>query len=342
MARYKSYNDGQQYFEVINLEKDLPPDNRARIIKEIVCSINISGFDKNYCNDSRGAKAKHVRMMLGIILLGFVKNIIGSRSIVSQLQTDLEFKYILEGCKIPDDSTIRSFRRRHLIELGEIFSKIVHIGSSLGMNDFGALAIDGTKMQAYASLYETKDKKGLEKSINLLSKQLEKIIERLNVSENESEENELKKRLANIEKRDQVLKEFQKLLSEKDEDEKVNRVDTDARLMKKSDGKPIIGYNAQAGVDCGKHGLVVSAEVYQDATDEKLLEEVRDRAESEVGREYDVTLADSGYITYETMATASNERRDILGPDRLYEKDLYNTHKNNGYSKSMYFEKRQV
>ncbi len=31
----------------------------------------------------------------------------------------------------------------------------VHLGSSLGITDFGSLAIDGTKIQAYTSLYET-------------------------------------------------------------------------------------------------------------------------------------------------------------------------------------------
>src|SRR5208337_375925 len=276
MARYKTYNDGQQYFEIINLEKDLPPDNRARIIKEIMGTLDISEFSNNYNNDHAGACANHVRMMLGIILLGYIRNIFGSRSIASHFGIDLEFKYILNGAKGPDDSTIREFRRRHIKELGKIFSLTVHLGSSLGLNDFGALAVDGTKIQAYASLYATKNKKGLKKSIDLLSKRMEKTLERLSSSESEDDRSEFNKRLSNIEKRQSVLADFARMLEDQDEDERINRVDSDARLMKKSDGKSIIGYNAQAGVDCGKHGLIVSADISQDATDDRLLEDVAD------------------------------------------------------------------
>ena len=57
----------------------------------------------------------------------------------------------------------------------------------------------------------------------------------------------------------------------------------DARLMKKADGKSIIGYNSQAAVDCGEHGLIVAAEVSQDATDDNLLKEIADKAEEETG-----------------------------------------------------------
>jgi len=217
MARYKNYNDGQHYFDIIDLENDLPADNRARIIREIINMVDVSSFDAHYNNDESGARANHVRMMLGILLLGFVRNITGSRSLVKYFDTDLEFKYILGGNKGPDDSTIRLFRRRHVKELSNIFSVSVHLGSSLGMNDFGSLAIDGTKIQAYASLYETKDKEGLQKSIQLLSKRMGKTLARLNAGETQEEEDAFTRRLQNIEKRRAVFEDFQKLLEKEDD-----------------------------------------------------------------------------------------------------------------------------
>ena len=337
MARYKNYNDGQHYFDIIDLENDLPADNRARIIREIINMVDVSSFDAHYNNDESGARANHVRMMIGILLLGFVRNITGSRSLVKYFETDLEFKYILAGNKGPDDSTIRLFRRRHVKELSNIFSVSVHLGSSLGMNDFGSLAIDGTKIQAYASLYETKDKEGLQKSIQLLSKRMGKTLARLNAAETQEEEDAFTRRLQNIEKRRAVLEDFQKLLEKEDDGtKKVNRVDPDARLMKKADGKSIIGYNAQVAVDCGEYGLIVAAEVSQDATDDNLLKEVADKAEEETGEKYDTILADSGYVNYESMARAAEEGRDILGPDKLFEKDMYETSKSGKYSKAQF------
>ena len=101
------------------------------------------------------------------------------------------------------------------------------------MNDFGSLAIDVTKIQAYASLYETKDKEGLQKSIQLLSKRMGKTLARLNAAETQEEEDAFTRRLQNIEKRRAVLADFQKLLEKEDDTKKVNRVDPDARVMKK-------------------------------------------------------------------------------------------------------------
>lgn len=336
MAKYQSYNTGQQYFDLINLENDLPEDNRARIIREIVCKLDLSSFDKNYNNDEKGANAKDVRLMLGILFLGHLRNITGSRSLKAMFSNDLEFKYIIGGSNPPDDSTIRHFRRRHVIELGEQFATVVHIGSALGMIDFGSLAVDGTKIQAYASLYETKNKKGLKKSIKLLSRKMGRALERADKAETDEERKEFDNRINNIQKRESVLNEFQELLEDCSDDENVNRVDPDARLMQKSDGKPIIGYNAQAGVECGEHGFIVSADISQDATDEELLEKTRDNAEENTGGKFDVTLGDSGYITYDTMEKAENDRRDILGPDRMYDADRFENNKKGKFAKSKF------
>ncbi len=36
MARYHNYNDGQHYVDMIDRQNDVPVDNRARIIREII------------------------------------------------------------------------------------------------------------------------------------------------------------------------------------------------------------------------------------------------------------------------------------------------------------------
>jgi len=318
MARYKAYNTGQMYFETINIEAELPQDNRARIIKEIINSMDVSSFDKNYNNDKKGANANDIRMMLGLLFLAGMRGIRGSRSIAGIMKHDLEFKYILAGHKAPDDSAIRKFRSRHVKEYAVLFSKIVHIASALGMMDFGALSIDGTKVQAYASLYETKNRKGLEKSMGLLSKRMEKMLRRMDTEEYPEVMEELEKRRNAIEKRQEALSDFETILSTYPEEDRVNRVDPDARLMKKSDGKSIIGHNAQAAVETGEHGIIVAAELSQKATDESLLFDIAEKAEENCDEEFDTILGDAGYITYESMEQAAHEGKNILGPDRQY------------------------
>lgn len=334
MARYKAYNTGQQYFEIVNIDEELPEDNRARIVKEIVKSIDISGFDRNYRNDAKGANANDVRMMLGLLFLSSMRGLRGSRTIAGIMAHDLEFKFILAGAKAPDDSTIRKFRSRHIKEYSEVFSRIVHIASALGMIDFGSLAIDGTKVQAYASLYETKNKTSLEKSVKLLSKRFEDIMRRIHKADKEEEKQELENRKKNIEKRQSILADFGELLNKKDENERVNRVDPDARLMKKSDGKSIIGYNAQAAVATGENGIIVAAELSQKATDESLLLEIAETAENNCDAEFETILGDAGYITFESMAQAEHEGKKILGPDRLYDVERFEKGKKGSFTKN--------
>ncbi len=336
MARYKAYNTGQMYFETINIETELPQDNRARIIREIVSSIDVSSFDKNYNNDRKGANANDVRMMLGILFLAGIRGLRGSRTIAGIMQHDIEFKYILSGLKAPDDSTIRKFRSRHVKEFALLFSKIVHLSSALGMIDFGALSIDGTKVQAYASLYETKDRKGLKKSMKLLSKRMEKMLRRIDNEDDPEVLKELEKRQDAIEKRQEVLSDFESILEEHSEEDRVNRVDPDARLMKKSDGKSIIGYNAQAAVESGEHGIIVAAELSQKATDESLLFDITEKAEENCSKEFDTILGDAGYITYESMEHAAHESRNILGPDRQYDTARNGKEKKGDFAKSKF------
>jgi len=249
---------------------------------------------------------------------------------------DIEFKYILEGVKAPDDSTIRSFRRRHVKAYSKTFAAIVHITCALGMTDYGSLAIDGTKVQAYASLYETKDRKGLEKSIRLLSKRLEDILSRMNDTDDAEERDELDKRRRSIEKRQAALADFNELLSNLPEVERVNRVDKDARLMKKADGKSIIGYNAQAAVETGEHGIIVAAEISQKATDETLLLEMAKKAGENCGAAFNTILGDAGSITYESMEQAAHEGKNILGPDRLYDAERFGKEKKGRFAKSQF------
>ena len=336
MARYKEYNTGQQHFEVININRELPLDNRARIIKEIVNGLELSGFDLNYRNDEKGAKANDVQMMLGILFLAAARGIRGSRSIAASMASDIEFKYILDGARAPEASTIRKFRSRHVKEYSMIFAKIVHIACALGMVDFGALAIDGTKVQAYASLYETKDIKGFEKSIKILSKRLEDILNRLNNTADSEERAELEKRRFSIDKRQAVLADFRVILNNLPAGERINRVDSDARLMRTKDGKSIIGYNAQAAVETGEHGIITAAELSQQATDETLLLEMGEKAEENCSDKFDALLGDAGYITYESMEAATRKGKKILGPDRLYDKERFGKDKKNDFIKSKF------
>ncbi len=54
--------------------------------------------------------------------------------------------------RVPDHSTIAEFRRRHEVEIGELFDDVLGLCREAGLVSVGVIAIDGTKIKANASM----------------------------------------------------------------------------------------------------------------------------------------------------------------------------------------------
>ena len=54
--------------------------------------------------------------------------------------------------RMPDHSTIAEFRRRHEIEIAELFDQVLGLCREAGLVSVGVIAIDGTKIKANASM----------------------------------------------------------------------------------------------------------------------------------------------------------------------------------------------
>jgi len=59
---------------------------------------------------------------------------------------------VITGMRTPDHSTIAEFRRRHELEIGELFDDVLGVCREAGLLSVGVIAIDGTKINANASM----------------------------------------------------------------------------------------------------------------------------------------------------------------------------------------------
>jgi hypothetical protein len=66
------------------------------------------------------------------------------------------FKLIM-GMRTPDHSTIAEFRRRHELEIAELFDDVLGLCREAGLVSVGVIAIDGTKIKANASMDQNRD-----------------------------------------------------------------------------------------------------------------------------------------------------------------------------------------
>jgi hypothetical protein len=83
----------------------------------------------------------------------------------------------LSGLQTPDFRTIFLFRSEQADILPGIFVEVVRLCANLGMVGLGHIAFDGTKLRANASVRQSKDKKGLEKEIERIKEDIQKMVE---------------------------------------------------------------------------------------------------------------------------------------------------------------------
>jgi transposase len=161
---FKRYDQKQQFLLPFNLEEFVPENHIARVLNDIIDVVNISDIESTYSEE--GCPAYHPRLLLKILLYGYLINIRSSRKIELMTQTDTAFMY-LAAMQKPDFHTICRFRSTHLDSIKEIFSQVVTFCKEMGLIGSN-ISIDGTKVKANASPRQSKSSETLEKGDFLL------------------------------------------------------------------------------------------------------------------------------------------------------------------------------
>lgn len=322
MKLFKDYDQNQSYLLPPSLDEFVGPEHPARVISDVVDSIDISPITNKY--NGGGSTAYHPRMMLKVIIYAYSQCVYSSRRIERALESDTAFMY-LSGMQHPDFRTICLFRATHCEAISEIFVEIVRLCATLGMVELGHIAFDGTKLKANASIKQTKDKKALQKEMKRVKEEIKKLLKRAEeVDETEDAmygpDNNGSGIPEEIKDKEYRLKKLQEAKKELEEEKlkKVNVTDTDARLMRNS--KKVIqpGYNGQIGVDA-KEQIIVAADITQEATDHHQLKPMLEQTEENLGKLPDEVSADAGYSSYDNLEYTEGREIDAYIPDNKIE-----------------------
>src|SRR5450759_4379036 len=112
----------------------------------------------------------HPRLLIKILLYGYMINIRSSREIHKMTHTDTAVMY-LAAMQHPDFRTICRFRSSHLDSIKDVFSQVVTVCKEMGMLGVGKISLDGTKIKANASVKQSKDADALDKEIDKILKE---------------------------------------------------------------------------------------------------------------------------------------------------------------------------
>ena len=153
--RFRWYDMNQQMLLPPDLRQWLRPDHLALYVSDVVESLDLSGILQVYEEgDGRGRPPYHPALMVKLLIYGYCIGKMSSRKLEAATYDEVAFR-VLSCNQQPDHDSIAGFRKRHLQELGRLFVQVLQLCERAGLVKLGHVAIDGTKIKANASKYQS-------------------------------------------------------------------------------------------------------------------------------------------------------------------------------------------
>ena len=130
-----------------SLDDWLPAEHLARFIAVLVDEHLDLVRMRAACTEGRGAPPCDPRLMVRVLLYGYIIGVRSSRLIERKCVDDVCFRWLAKGAA-PDYRAIARFRRRHLAALGQLFVQALVLCQAAGMVRLGRVALDGTRVRA--------------------------------------------------------------------------------------------------------------------------------------------------------------------------------------------------
>jgi transposase len=177
---FKTYNQDQLSLLPPSYDDLVPANHPVRIVNTIIDRLDITALEKSY--KGGGTSSYHPRMLLKVIIYGYLRNLYSSRKIEQALYENIHFMW-LSGQSKPDHNTINDFRGKRLQKhLKKIFHKVVILLAEEGVLSLKDIFVDGTKIEANANRYTfvwgnsiKTSKERIKKQLNELWSYVEKV-----------------------------------------------------------------------------------------------------------------------------------------------------------------------
>ena len=339
----------QSYLLPPSLEDWLPEDHLAWFLLDAVGQMDLHPFYARHREDGWGAPAFEPSMMVTLLLYAYCIGERSSRRIERRCLEDIAFRVITAN-SAPDHSTIARFRRDNEQALAACFTQVLALCAKAGLVRVGVVAVDGTKLEANASLYANRGLEAIEREVQGMLTEAaatDRREDELVGADNRGDE--LPEGLRSREGRLRRLKECKARLEAEDvqvryeaelarraaiEEETgrrpvgrppkpkkptkntvvANPTDPDSRVMKRQ-YTYLQGYNAQAVVS--EDHIVLAAALTEESVDlhqlHPMLHEARaNLASAQIPERIGVALADSGYYSEANLTTAEAPGPELL------------------------------
>jgi transposase len=325
---FKDYSPNQILLFPPSLEEMIDPNHPVRVVNQVIDNLDIDVLIRKY--KGGGCSSYHPRLMLKILVYGYLTNLYSSRKIEQAVTQNIHFMW-LSGMTYPDHNTINRFRSDRLKGvLKEVFCQVVLLLVEQGIITLKEAYLDGTKIEANANRYTFVWGRSIIKSKERIRKQLDELwayaesIAREELENNEPDSFEkidqesvrrtiecidraLKGKLVDKkvkQKLDYARKNWPENLKKYEHQEKTlgkrnsySKTDPDATFMRMKEdhmlnGQLKPGYNWQISTE---NQIILGYSIHQTTNDTNTLQPHLESLKETLGKMPDVLIADAGY-----------------------------------------------
>ena len=326
--KFKPYDQHQLMALPPTFDELISSKHPVRVVNQVIDQINLDPLIRKY--KGGGSSSYHPRMLLKVLVYGYLCNIYSSRKLESAIQENIHFMW-LSGMKKPDHNTINRFRSDRLKGvIKKVFTQVVLMLVDSGHLDLQKVYTDGTKIEANANRYTFVWGNSIKTNKERIGTQLEELwnytqeiaaeelknTEPIDFASIDSEK--VRDTIAQIDKAladkpvkkkvkqkiNYAKKNWPKKLEEYNKKEKIlgernsfSKTDTDATFMRMKEdhmqnGQLKPAYNVQISTN---KQLIGNYSIHQDTTDTKTLQEHLHSFQKQYGCMPQELTADAGY-----------------------------------------------
>ena len=188
MKKYRPWNPDQSYLLPPSPREWLPDGHLALFLLDLVDELDLSEIEEAIqAKDARGTRPYSPRMMVALLLYAYAVGVFSSRKIERATYEDVAFRVIVAE-QHPDHWTINQFRSRHRKAFKGLFVQVAQLCMQMGMVKLGALALDGSKVQASASKHKAMSYGRMKQELARLEREIEELVARAEAADSEEDE----------------------------------------------------------------------------------------------------------------------------------------------------------
>jgi transposase len=335
MARYKHYDYNQLMMVPVSLEDQLMPGTLEYAIHHVVEErLDLSMFDDRYCNDVTGRKAIAPKVIIKIVLFGYSRGIISSRSLERACRENITFMALACGQK-PDHSTIAAFVSSMEVEIEALFTKILLVCEEEELLGGTHFSLDGLKLPSNGSKEWSGTFADLKKKQEALERKVKEAVREhraadkkdsgKSVSDRKRRDKRIKRLKQKAERIEEFLSENEPKIGSGGKEIQSNVTDNESAKLTSSHGV-LQGYNANAIVD-EKHQVVVHPSAFGEGQDgthmEPMLKGAKEKLEAigwqEPLKDRQIS-ADTSYYSVKNLEACKELEVDAYVPDPQFRK----------------------